>query len=87
MTWIRAERGWVAAPEEVVSALSTDGFEECKRDMTTSRRDGRPAGGSGTDSTRERERWGQRSGWTGCCPRLDLHKWLESDFGDALIRR
>jgi len=27
-----------------VSALSTDGFEECKREMTTSRRDGRPAG-------------------------------------------
>lgn len=45
MTWIKAERGWVAAPEEIVSALSTDGFEECKREMTTSRRDSRPAGG------------------------------------------
>jgi hypothetical protein len=45
MTWITAERGWVAAPEEIVSALSTDGFEECKREMTTSRRDSRPAGG------------------------------------------
>jgi hypothetical protein len=45
MTWMRAERGWVAAPEEIVSALSTDGFEECKREMTTSRRDSRPAGG------------------------------------------
>jgi hypothetical protein len=45
MTWIEAERGWVAAPEEIVSALSTDGFEECKREMTTSRRDSRPAGG------------------------------------------
>jgi hypothetical protein len=45
MTWIKAERGWVAAPEEIVGALSTDGFEECKREMTTSRRDGRPAGG------------------------------------------
>lgn len=45
MTWIKAERGWVAAPEEIVSALSIDGFEECKREMTTSGRDGRPAGG------------------------------------------
>jgi hypothetical protein len=45
MTWIKAERGWAAAPEEIVSALSTDGFEECKREMTTSRRDSRPAGG------------------------------------------
>jgi hypothetical protein len=45
MRWITAERGWVAAPEEIVSALSTDGFEECKREMTTSRRDSRPAGG------------------------------------------
>jgi hypothetical protein len=45
MTWIKAERGWVAAPEDIVTALSTDGFEECKREMTTSRRDSRPAGG------------------------------------------
>jgi hypothetical protein len=45
MTWMTAERGWVAAPEEIVSALSTDGFEECKREITTSRRDSRPAGG------------------------------------------
>jgi hypothetical protein len=28
-----------------VNALSTDGFEECKRELTTSRRDRRPAGG------------------------------------------
>jgi hypothetical protein len=45
MTWLEAERGWVAAPEEIVSALSTDGFQECKRETTTSRRDSRPAGG------------------------------------------
>jgi hypothetical protein len=45
MTWIDAERGWVAAPDEIVSALSSDGFEECKREVTTSRRDSRPAGG------------------------------------------
>jgi hypothetical protein len=45
MTWIKAQRGWVAVPEEIVSALSIDGFEECKRELTTSRRDSRPAGG------------------------------------------
>ena len=45
MTWIEQEHGWVAAPEEIMNALSTDGFEECKREMTTSRRDRRPAGG------------------------------------------
>lgn len=45
MDWIAAEKGWVAAPEDVVGALSKDGFDECKREMTTSRRDSRPAGG------------------------------------------
>ena len=45
MTWIAGERGWAAAPEEIVAALSTDGFEECKRQLTTSRRDLLPAGG------------------------------------------
>lgn len=45
MTWIEAEQGWAAAPEEIVHALSSDGFEECKREVTTSRRDNRPAGG------------------------------------------
>ena len=45
MTWIDAEQGWAGAPEEIVNALSSDGFEECKREVTTSRRDSRPAGG------------------------------------------
>jgi hypothetical protein len=45
MTWSEAEQGWVAAPEDIVNALSIDGFEECKRKVTTSRRDSRPAGG------------------------------------------
>jgi len=45
MTWIEAEQGWVAAPEEIVNALSSDGFEECKREVTTGRHDGRPPGG------------------------------------------
>jgi hypothetical protein len=45
MTWMEAEQGWVAAPDEVVNALSSDGFEECKREVTTGRRGSRPAGG------------------------------------------
>jgi len=45
MAWIEQENGWVAAPEEIVKALAKDGFEECKRETTTSRRDLRPAGG------------------------------------------
>jgi hypothetical protein len=45
MTWIEAERGWGAAPKDIVDALLKDGFEECKRETTTSRRDLRPAGG------------------------------------------
>jgi hypothetical protein len=45
MTWIEQEHGWLAAPDEIFDALSNDGFEECKREMTTSRCDRRPAGG------------------------------------------
>ena len=45
MTWAARERGWVAAPDEVVDAFARGGFEECKRATTTSRRDLRPAGG------------------------------------------
>ena len=45
MTWIDAEDGWVAAPEDVMDALVNDGFVECKRATTTSRRDLRPTGG------------------------------------------
>ncbi len=45
MTWIEQEHGWVAVPDEVLNALAEDGFDECKREMTTSRRDCRPAGG------------------------------------------
>jgi len=45
MTWIEEEHGWIAAPEEVMKALSDDGFEECKREMATSRRDWQPSGG------------------------------------------
>ena len=45
ITWIESEHGWNATPEDIVKALSNDGFEECKRATTTSHRDLRPAGG------------------------------------------
>lgn len=45
MSWIEDQRGWVAAPEDIVTALLNDGFAECKRETTTSRRDLQPAGG------------------------------------------
>ena len=45
MTWIAEEHGWVATPEDILSALSSDGFEERKRETTTSGRDSLPAGG------------------------------------------
>jgi hypothetical protein len=46
MTWIEGEHGWVGAPDEIVMALSKEGFEECTRETTTSRRDRGPAGGA-----------------------------------------
>jgi hypothetical protein len=45
MTWSRHADGWNGIPDDVLRALGTDGFEECKREMTTSRRDCRPVGG------------------------------------------
>jgi hypothetical protein len=45
MTWTEREHAWVAVPDEVVEALARGGFQECKREVTTSRRDLRPAGG------------------------------------------
>jgi hypothetical protein len=45
LTWIDVERGWHAAPDDVVTVLAAQGFEECKRETTTSRRDRQLAGG------------------------------------------
>jgi hypothetical protein len=45
MTWIDEEHGWIAAPEDILDALANDGFVECNRATTTSRRDLRPTGG------------------------------------------
>lgn len=63
MTWVEEEHGWAAAPEDVVDALSSDGFEECKRETTTSADEisARQAA-SGRASTRARDPWHPRSG-------------------------
>jgi len=45
MTWTEATRAWIAAPDDILDALGNDGFVECKRATTTSRRDLRPTGG------------------------------------------
>jgi len=45
MTWLESAHGWIAAAEDIINALADAGFVECKRAMTTSRRDLRPAGG------------------------------------------
>ena len=45
ITWIEQEHGWAATPEDIVTVLSNEGFEECKREQTTSRPNRRPAGG------------------------------------------
>jgi hypothetical protein len=45
MTWIEQEHGWAATPEDIVTVLSNEGFEECKSEQTTSRQNRRPAGG------------------------------------------
>src|SRR5689334_11297950 len=45
ITWIEEEHGWVASPDDIIAALANEGFVECKRETTTSRRDLRPTGG------------------------------------------
>ena len=45
MTWLEDEGGWLAAVDDIVQALSSEGFAACKREMTNSWRDSHPAGG------------------------------------------
>ena len=54
MTWSEPERGWIGVPADILDALKSDGFDECKREMTSSQRDGQSAGGlwQGIDSGR-----------------------------------
>lgn len=44
-SWVHHDQGWLGAAEEIIEALSKDGFAECKRETTSSRRDTSPAGG------------------------------------------
>jgi len=45
MMWTGHEQAWIARPDEVVSALAHEGFEEYKREEATHRRGRRAAGG------------------------------------------
>ena len=38
-------QGWIAEPEEVVEALTREGFQECKREVARNPGDDRAAGG------------------------------------------
>jgi hypothetical protein len=40
MHWIDGAQGWRAEPDEVVSALTASGFEECKREVARTPRVG-----------------------------------------------
>ena len=37
MAWTDQHRGWLASPEDIVDALTGEGFEECKREMAWTR--------------------------------------------------
>lgn len=52
MTWDDRVFAWMAEPDEVVNALSGEGFEERRREITRSRRRREPTGGvwQGLDS-------------------------------------
>ncbi len=45
MRWDETEQAWVAKPDDVLSALGQEGFDECKRDVVRSRRGQEPTGG------------------------------------------
>jgi len=77
MTWMEPENGWVAVPEEILTALTKDGFAECKRELTTSRSDSRPAGGvwQGVDARTAAVAsaiWVNRPGWEQAIVFIDI---------------
>jgi hypothetical protein len=45
LTWSAHDDGWIGRPAAILDALIGDGYEERKRETTTSHRDRRPAGG------------------------------------------
>lgn len=45
LVWAGHEHGWIADPNEVVTALSRDGFQECKHEIARTVRERRVTGG------------------------------------------
>lgn len=45
IAWAPGERAWLGRPEEIVRALASDGFEEYKHEVVSSRRDRAPMAG------------------------------------------
>jgi hypothetical protein len=45
LQWSESGAVWVAQPDDVVTALTSDGFAECKREVARRRPDGEPSGG------------------------------------------
>jgi hypothetical protein len=43
--WAPRERAWVGRPDEIVSALASDGFQEYKHEVVRGGRDRRPTAG------------------------------------------
>jgi len=82
MTWTEREHGWVAGPDEVLNALAGDGFEECSREMTTGRRDLRPA------RRMARRQWGHGIGGLGDldCPRHSAPALVFIELDGELIK-
>jgi hypothetical protein len=46
MTWTEQEKGWIGLPEEMLGALTTDGFYECQRGNAASSIGHQPAEGT-----------------------------------------
>ena len=46
MTWTEQEKGWIGLPEEMLGALTTDGFYECQRGNAASPSGLQPAEGA-----------------------------------------
>lgn len=46
MTWTEQGKGWIGRPEEVLGALATDGFHECRREAAASPSERRRAEGA-----------------------------------------
>jgi len=92
MTWSERERGWVAAPIEILNALVSDGFGACKRELTTSRRDGRTTGGvwqgvnmhTGTVASAI---WVNRPGWQQALVFIDIDGESLSHHGSPTSER